>query len=337
VLLNKYFSKVIEVDMPELCAALSHCTYAVNGHNGACVWFYENMETRLCYDWDFVLPKYFDQLKHVKFFVADATNHLRLKRNGFDADRLWPFHTMCSILSLRPDLDLDLDCVQYHFTHLVNNRNDSRYLVHEFLHDQDLLHLSHWSYPENPYASPHLCNLNKWAGLRETQYRQFAGQWQAGTSFEQHMTETDLAHHACSAVSINTETVFHNGGPCYSGKMFKAMMTGRFFMEVSTAGTLADLHVLGFETFPEIIDENYDLVADPHARIKTICEEIRRLSQLPLNHIKQQLISHRDKLYHNFERCRQLHQAIIELDLEKLVMPDFADEAGVVDREAPNY
>lgn len=335
-LLEKYYRHVVEVDMPELSVALAHCTMVAKGHRDACVWFFENMETRARYDWDFILPRYFSQLRPVKFFVTDATNHLRLRRNGFDATRLWPFHTMVTILGLRSQLDLALDSVQYHFTNLVNNRSDSRYLIHEFLHDHGLLDISHWSYPD-PYNSPHLCNLNKWAGIREHEYRLFDSKWQPGTSFEQIMGDVDLEHHVCSAVTINTESAFHNAGPCYSGKIFKAMMTGRPFIEVSTAGTVADLHDLGFETFPELIDESYDLVRDPHARIRAICAEIQRLARVPLHHIKKYIRRHRDKFQHNFERCRQLNQAMIDLDLAALVMPDFRDVAGVVDRDPPNY
>ena len=336
MLLEHHYRHVIEIDMPELATALAHCTMAAQDHDDVCIWFFENMETRMRYDWDYVLPRYFAQLQDVPIFVTDATNHLRLKRNGFRARRLWPFHTMQSILRLKDTLDTLPQTIKYHFTSLTNNRSDSRYLIHSFLHDHDLLSVTHWSYPE-PFKSPYLCNLNKWAGIREPQYREFPSRWQPGTSHEQGMTMTDLDHHACAAITINTETTFHGVGPAYGGKMFKVMMVGRPFIEVSTAGTLADLHDLGFETFGDFIDESYDLIADPFQRIDAICREIQRLSKIPLIKLVSYIYTNRDRFQHNFQRCQELRVALDTNDLDALIMPDFRDVAQVVDRDGANY
>jgi hypothetical protein len=336
--LEKHFRQVIGIDVPELSWALATCCDLMpRNQDDFCFWFFENMETRLTYDWSFVLPKYFQHLQCRKFFVVDGTNHLRLRRSGFEsAHRIWPYHVMHSILDARSTLALDLDSVQYHFTNLINNRTDSRYYLHDFLCRQQLLDQCHWSYSDGT-GYHHFCTLNKWLGLRETDYQSLPRRSLPGPTCEQEMGLDDLQHHACSAITINTETTFHGSGPCYSGKIFKVMMSGRPFIEVSTAGTLADLHVLGFETFPDLIDESYDLIPDPLQRIQAICGEIQRISQIPLDRLRQYLGDHRSKFQHNFDRCQDLAQAIHRGDLGALIMPAFADMANVVDRDPPNH
>ena len=71
-------------------------------------------------------------------------------------------------------------------------------------------------------------------------------------------------------------------------------MYGHPFILATHPGALARLHELGFETFPDWFNENYDNESNDAKRIHMICTEIKKAceNELDINLIK-------DKLEHN--------------------------------------
>ena len=88
-------------------------------------------------------------------------------------------------------------------------------------------------------------------------------------------------------------------------KTFKPIMYGHPFILITHPGALERLHQLGFETFPEWFDENYDRISDHGERIKFIGEQVKQAceSDLDINLIK-------DKLEHNRHHFFSIENAL---------------------------
>jgi len=65
-------------------------------------------------------------------------------------------------------------------------------------------------------------------------------------------------------------------------KSMKALVFGRPFVMVRNPLTLADLHELGFKSDHRFVDESYDHILNPRARMAAIGETIQTLSNTPL-------------------------------------------------------
>jgi hypothetical protein len=148
--------------------------------------------------------------------------------------------------------------------------------------------------------------------LRETEYKELPTKYVSGTTIEALLNYDNVVQHVVSAITINCETVFHGHGPHHSEKIFKCLLSGRPFIEVSAPNTLLDLKQnLGIETFPDLIDESYDQLIDPIQRIEKICNEINRLSQIPLIDLKEYIMINREKFEHNFNIVSTLYKKAI--------------------------
>jgi hypothetical protein len=75
---------------------------------------------------------------------------------------------------------------------------------------------------------------------------------------------------------------------------------------------LRTLHNMGFVSFENIIDESYDSITDPEERFLAVTEEIERFCNLDLETIKQYYRDNQDRLEHNFEHLKRLHQKELE-------------------------
>jgi hypothetical protein len=81
--------------------------------------------------------------------------------------------------------------------------------------------------------------------------------------------------------NIVTETeIALDVAPICTEKLCKPMLNFQPFIAASTAHTLGYLNGIGFKTFSNIIDEGYDTVAEPVARLTRIFEQIDRLGVL---------------------------------------------------------
>ena len=88
-------------------------------------------------------------------------------------------------------------------------------------------------------------------------------------------------------------------------KTFKPIMYGHPFILITHPGALERLRRLGFETFPEWFNENYDLEGDHGKRIKLIGAEVKKACE---NEMDINLI--RDKLEHNRNHFFSIENAL---------------------------
>jgi hypothetical protein len=84
-----------------------------------------------------------------------------------------------------------------------------------------------------------------------------------------------------SYVDIVTESWFTDGSCRYlTEKTLRPLATLKPFLHVGTPFALKRLRELGFQTFSPFIDETYDEIADPVARMNLILGEVDRLSAM---------------------------------------------------------
>lgn len=79
---------------------------------------------------------------------------------------------------------------------------------------------------------------------------------------------------------------------------YNSLLAGQPFIMLAAPGYLRYLHDLGFRTWPDLIDESYDLEPDLDSRIDHVVNEIKRLCQIDLD---QWLAQCRDTAQHNHD------------------------------------
>jgi hypothetical protein len=88
---------------------------------------------------------------------------------------------------------------------------------------------------------------------------------------------------------IVTETVFYYDKLHLTEKIFKPIVMKQPFMLLAAPGNLAYLKRYGFKTFEGIIDESYDLIQDPDARVDAVVAQLAWYCSLSAEE-KQQVI-----------------------------------------------
>ena len=86
-----------------------------------------------------------------------------------------------------------------------------------------------------------------------------------------------------TAIEIVLETLFDDSRWHLTEKALRPIACGRPFILAATPGSLEYLRSYGFKTFHGLIDETYDTIHDPAERLKKICNEMNRISQLPMD------------------------------------------------------
>jgi hypothetical protein len=81
-----------------------------------------------------------------------------------------------------------------------------------------------------------------------------------------------------TAYSIIAETCFSNHYTFYTEKTVKPILGQRLFISVSGQYSLRNLHNIGFKTFSNVIDENYDLESALNERCNMAMDQVRYLS-----------------------------------------------------------
>ena len=88
-----------------------------------------------------------------------------------------------------------------------------------------------------------------------------------------------------------------SGGTFLTEKTFKPIKNCQPFLLVGPAGSIAQLKILGYQTFDHVIDHSYDQETNNTRRWDMVCTEIERLvTQVDLH---QLYIDCRDDLIHN--------------------------------------
>lgn len=88
----------------------------------------------------------------------------------------------------------------------------------------------------------------------------------------------------CDAEPIGYET-YQNG--FITEKTFRHIRDGHPLLLVASAYTLDMLRYLGFKTFSPWIDESYDTIVDPYARLDAVVAELKRICELTPEERKQ--------------------------------------------------
>jgi hypothetical protein len=89
-----------------------------------------------------------------------------------------------------------------------------------------------------------------------------------------------IVNHRCYTdtwFSLVSETIFDYPYSFRTEKIYKPILMAHPFVVAANCGYLRDLQNAGFQTFDSIIDESYDQIDCPHARIKRIIETVRYL------------------------------------------------------------
>jgi len=81
-------------------------------------------------------------------------------------------------------------------------------------------------------------------------------------------------------------------------KICKALITQPFIV-IGNYGTLRHVKKLGFETYPELFDESYDLIENPKDRLEFILDEVERLCNMDKNELEEIYKSVLWKIEHN--------------------------------------
>ena len=97
------------------------------------------------------------------------------------------------------------------------------------------------------------------------------------SSFSADYTSEDYSR---TGIEIVLETLFDDTRWHLTEKSLRPIACGKPFMLAATPGSLQYLRYYGFETFSGLIDESYDLIAEPHLRLQAIVKEMQRISQL---------------------------------------------------------
>jgi ectoine hydroxylase-related dioxygenase (phytanoyl-CoA dioxygenase family) len=89
-------------------------------------------------------------------------------------------------------------------------------------------------------------------------------------------------------------------------KTFRPLLNYQFSIYISSHGILNHLQQFGFKTFNGIIDESYDKIKGWTKRSKKLEDEIRRLSELPIEELHDRYINNLEVLVHNKKMMEKL-------------------------------
>lgn len=99
---------------------------------------------------------------------------------------------------------------------------------------------------------------------------------------------------------VVTETVFYYDKLHLTEKIFKPIVSKQPFMLLAAPGNLAYLKSYGFKTFDSVIDENYDIIQDPDARVDAVVAQMKWYSELSDNNKLDVMKKLEPIIEHNF-------------------------------------
>lgn len=104
-----------------------------------------------------------------------------------------------------------------------------------------------------------------------------------------------------SFLYVSTESAFLNPYPYITEKTFKPILMKRPFVLVASVGSLAKLRELGFRTFGDYWNEDYDDIADPNVRIQKVLNIVQKICTLSVAELQQLCYNMSDILEYNFD------------------------------------
>ena len=97
----------------------------------------------------------------------------------------------------------------------------------------------------------------------------------------------NVHHYRATFLSLISETHTDAELLFYSEKTWKTIAVGHPFMLIGSAGMLADLRSQGYKTFGQWWNEDYDNEPDLDSRIRLVVAELKRLSKMSMEELKQ--------------------------------------------------
>jgi hypothetical protein len=102
-----------------------------------------------------------------------------------------------------------------------------------------------------------------------------------------------------SVISLISDTIFFKKQGFISEKIFKPIMYFQPFLIAGPPNYLKAVREMGFKTFDGFIDESYDTEFDDMKRLEMIIDEIKRICNIPIEELKEQLKEIEDRLIYN--------------------------------------
>ena len=129
----------------------------------------------------------------------------------------------------------------------------------------------------------------------------------------------------------------HNNGQYQRGycpnfiteKTYKAMACNRPFMVFATPHFLDDLKFMGYKTFSEYINEDYDAEENNHKRLELLVDEINRIASLPDDEYKI-LIKNLESI------CEYNYQHVLKQSVKKIDSANFKFLEELYQCDIPN-
>lgn len=115
----------------------------------------------------------------------------------------------------------------------------------------------------------------------------------------------NIDDHKQTFVSIVSETLTEPGTLFISEKTWKPIQLGHPFMILGSVGTLQLLQQRGYKTFSQYWDESYDTVENTAQKADIIAKNIKKLSELSLEQIKDLRKELEPILIHNLENFKK--------------------------------
>ena len=118
-------------------------------------------------------------------------------------------------------------------------------------------------------------------------------------NFARHIMDPQLFQ-ACF-LQVVTETTYNYPVPFISEKTARPILNKRPFVIVGPVGSLANLRSLGFKTFSNFWNEDYDNMLDPGTRLVAITELIESLCSKSISELQTLCAEMSDVLNYNFD------------------------------------
>lgn len=122
-----------------------------------------------------------------------------------------------------------------------------------------------------------------------------------------------------SLVSIVTETNFNAHEVTLTEKSFKPSKEKHPFIIVGAPGSLQAFRDMGFKTFGEFWDENYDNLPDPRQRMKAILDILNYIGSWTPDQVKDFRRKVKPILDHNYDKLRIRYSTIVADKIRTLI------------------
>ena len=101
-------------------------------------------------------------------------------------------------------------------------------------------------------------------------------------------------------LQIVTETVYDYPAIFYTEKTFKPIVNKRHFVMLGVAGSIKKLQDMGFKTFDNFWDEDYDNIQDPEKRLLSVFEIVKYVYNKSIEELQTLCNDMDDILEYNF-------------------------------------